>query len=977
MKKILLVLLTVVYTISSYGVDKKLLSDTLTSIAREHARVAKVTIDNIRVQEQKVSLYTNASLSHISFSVEEVQALRKLVSELVLGNPNGSVSIYSANMELDSLITSVHRDRPSNMRYTLGRVTPWVRNTSLPYSVTKGMSGKHIALWGSHGRYYNQKMQTWLWQRAKLWTTVEDVYTSSYTMPFLVPMLENAGAIVVQPRERDTQEVEQVVDEIEAIGYSEWAPGKDSGWGKDDDGILLEGENPFTKGSFAMTKTSEKSISELRYTPSLPVGEYAVYVSYKTLPKSSKQAIYTVVHRGQKTEFSVNQQMGGGTWVYLGTFGFDSDTTCNYVSLSNVGKGNSVVTADAVKFGGGMGNVARYPQPNCIDNVASSQTVTLNEEAVDSVQLAQNLLLAETSGMARYLEGARYWMQYAGIPDKVYNYTNSQNDYTDDYSARGRWVNYLSGGSEANPKRKGLRVPLHMSFSFHSDAGVNTTDTVIGTLMIYTDHGQEKHIKNFPKGCSRQVNRDLGDFIQTQITQDMCTLYTDGKWQRRHLQNGSYSETRQPQIPSVLLELLSHQNMTDMRYGLDPRVKFAVSRAIYKGMLRFLHKQYGTECVIQPLPVQQMTMSRAGQQITVTWKATHDKLEETAKPTYYVVYMRKNDGDWDNGTRVSKSSYTFTAEPDTHYAVRVAAGNAGGISLPSETLSAYLSSKEKGQVLVLNAFTRISGPEWFEAPGYAGIRPQTSAVAYGKDISYIGEQYEFNPASKWQTDDNCGFGSCYSDQQAVLTMGNTFDYPYMHGKSLAKLGYSYISANAYAIDSIAKENILVDVIMGKQKLTVLGTDKSFKTFTPKLQDVLTKYLDAGGNMLLSGAYIASDMQSDEEKLFIQNKLHYQYRCDHGSKMGVLKVNNRVLTPEQFTFYTSPNEYRIHTDNPDCIMPTSGAICVARFGDTHLPAAVSYDGKEQGLGKTLCWSLMLEGVDNFEQLYNDCINWLID
>jgi hypothetical protein len=59
------------------------------------------------------------------------------------------------------------------------------------------------------------------------------------------------------------------------------------------------------------------------------------------------------------------------------------------------------------------------------------------------------------------------------------------------------------------------------------------------------------------------------------------------------------------------------------------------------------------------------------------------------------------------------------------------------------------------------------------------------------------------------------------------------------------------------------------------------------------------------------------------------------------------------------------------------MPTSGAICVARFGDTHLPAAVSYDGKEQGLGKTLCWSLMLEGVDNFEQLYNDCINWLID
>ena len=32
---------------------------------------------------------------------------------------------------------------------------------------------------------------------------------------------------------------------------------------------------------------------------------------------------YLVFHNGGVTEFKVNQQIGGGTWVYLGTFEFD------------------------------------------------------------------------------------------------------------------------------------------------------------------------------------------------------------------------------------------------------------------------------------------------------------------------------------------------------------------------------------------------------------------------------------------------------------------------------------------------------------------------------------------------------------------------------------------------------------------------------------------------------------------------------
>ena len=225
---------------------------------------------------------------------------------------------------------------------------------------------------------------------------------------------------------------------------------------------------------------------------------------------------------------------------------------------------------------------------------------------IDSAELLANQANAVTSGLPRYIEAARYWMQYSGIPDSIYNYTDSKNDYVDDYAARGIWVNYLAGGSAANPKEAGLNIPVHASLAFHTDAGVK--EEIVGTLIIYKDHDDNK-CKTYPTGKSRIVARDLADYMQTQIVEDMRALYAP-EWTRRQLDNSSYAEARHPKVPAVLLELLSHQNMTDMKYGLDPRVRFVVSRAMYKSILRFIHEQYGTEYVVQPLPVRGMEMRR-------------------------------------------------------------------------------------------------------------------------------------------------------------------------------------------------------------------------------------------------------------------------------------------------------------------------------------------------------------------------------
>ena len=970
-RTITIILLAMATCLPAMAIDKQALADTLSHFVHQRAFAENVTISNIRVKNSYVTLYTNKALSVVSLSDQEVQDLRRLVSQMIYGHHNGKVTIYTDGYEIGELVTSLYRHRAKNARYTLPATTQWVTNTSRPYNAKQGLDGKHIALWGSHGQYFHQSTESWRWQRAKVWTTVEDLYTTSYTMPFLVPMLENAGAVVVQPRERDTQTFEQVVDDSQATLRGQWAIGEGAGWANPTT-HLLEGDNPFTKGRYTMeVKCEDKTKGEVIYTPSLPTGEYAVYVSYKTLPNSTSKAQYTIVHKGQKTTFSVNQKMGGGTWVYLGTFAFGPDQANNYVSVAAIANGKEIVTTDAVKFGGGMGSVARYKQPDSFENVPSSKDLPESDAVmIDSAQLLANQANAVTSGLPRYIEAARYWMQYSGIPDSIYNYTDSKNDYVDDYAARGIWVNYLAGGSAANPNEPGLGIPLHASLAFHTDAGVK--DEVVGTLIIYKDYDDDKN-KNFPTGKSRIVARDLADYMQTQIVEDMRAIYAP-EWTRRQLNNSSYAEARHPKVPAVLLELLSHQNMTDMKYGLDPRVRFTISRAMYKSFLKFIHEQYGTEYVVQPLPVNKMAINRQAETMKVTWQATEDALEPTATPTYYIVYTRTNDGDWDNGTRVTAPEYTFTPEKGIRYDICVAAGNAGGLSFKGETLSAYIAPEEKGNVLIVNGFTRVSGPEWWSDSIYGGIRPMSHTVPYGKGVNYIGEVYDFDSRNEWKTDDNCGWGMCYSDHMDHPTVGNTFDYPALHGKTLAEMGYSYVSTSVAALDSIAGYD-LVDVILGKQKTYTMGNDTSFHCMPAQLQHALTHYLQHGGRLLLSGAYIASDMQGQEDAAFTKNLLHYEFRTTNASKTGKIRIE-RQLPNGIYTFRTEPNDAMLHTENADGLFPANGGVVVARFPEANVAAAIGHDATAEGGSKTLCWSIMLESANDFHALYQQSINWLM-
>ena len=194
----------------------------------------------------------------------------------------------------------------------------------------------------------------WGWQRPRLFCTTEDLFTQSFILPYVIPMLENAGANVYTPRERDTQKNEVIVDNDTRNGsiYLEMKSRK-ARWEKTDGygfaqrkPVYEDGENPFLTGSARFTRTEKKKNKAFaEWIPTIPeTGSYAVYVSYQTLPNSVSDAKYLVFHKGGVTEFKVNQRIGGGTWVYLGTFEFDKGSNdYGMVVLSNESKELSLI----------------------------------------------------------------------------------------------------------------------------------------------------------------------------------------------------------------------------------------------------------------------------------------------------------------------------------------------------------------------------------------------------------------------------------------------------------------------------------------------------------------------------------------------------------------------------------------------------------------------------------------------------------
>ena len=511
----------------------------LDATARKEVSIGHITIDSVAIKGNALQLFANMNCSYIPFRENNVAEIYQGISALLPAElTKYRLQLHTNKHCIEELIPQALRSKKDKKALVFSQEVkkPLVTKVSRPYTPTNGLQNRHIALWQSHGFYYEPKLDRWEWQRARCLQTVEDLYTQSFVLPYLVPMLENAGANVLIPRERDYQTAEIIIDNdgclntrsiyTEKVTDKPWMQGVGKGFAHLRP-LYTDFENPFKEGTFRTIETIKKgkeSVAE--WIPEIPRdGQYAVYVSYHTVPNSSDDALYTVHHKGGASRFKVNQQMGGGTWIYLGTFGFDAGQDNAYkVTLSNrSAKAGQTVTADAIKIGGGMGNIARrISEEGATDNLKSSdKTANSSDETKQTKTTHQSPYTAiyQESGYPRFCEAARYWMQWAGIPDSVYSESQGKNDYTDDYKSRAIWVNYLAGGSAANPTERGLNIPVDMAFAFHSDAGTTLNDSIIGTLGIYQTDSY--------KGVSLRTPMDTPRKMESIVLRSACTPSAD------------------------------------------------------------------------------------------------------------------------------------------------------------------------------------------------------------------------------------------------------------------------------------------------------------------------------------------------------------------------------------------------------------------------------------------------------------------
>jgi len=796
---------------------------------------------------------------------------------------------------------------------------PWVKNASRPNHITHGLEGRHVALWASHGRYYDHVSMEWKWQRPSLFCTNEDLFTQTIVVPYLIPMLENAGAVVFTPRERDWQRHEVIVDNDQTkslVSYLEqsfrrpWETTPQKGFAYHE-APYHDGENPFQAGTARMAATtrSKSGLSTVSYQPQLPeTGRYAVYVSYQTLEGSIDDAHYTVYHQGIKTEFRVNQQMGGSTWVYLGTFDFDKGSSReNRVVISNQSSRRGIVTTDAVRFGGGMGNIERG---------------------------------GKTSGLPRCLEGARYTAQWAGMPYWVYASKQGDNDYAEDINARSLMTNWLCGGSVFAPDSTGLRVPIELSLAVHSDAGhTETGKGVFGSLAICTT---QKGDSLLAAGNSRAMSKELARRLLENTTNDLENAY--GRWTMRELYDRNYSETRVPIVPSAIIETLSHQNFGDMCYALDPNFRFTLARSLYKTLLRYICDMHNMAATVQPLTPHnfriELPPNRRGE-AQLSWSPSSDLLEPEAEATGYIVYTAIENGGFDNGVLVDEPEYTVKLHPGMLYHFRVAAFNKGGSSFPTQTLSALYRPEAQQNILVVDAFQRVSSPAIdTSAVDVQGFRLDIDeGVSFGRTAGWLGQQQVFH-TSHINAKDSMMLGFSGDELAGRFIAGNNFDHVRTHADAIRHMpACNIVSCSSEALPLMPlKDYALVDVVFGLERDDNHSL-MPYKTLTPSMRLALAQCRTNGCSLLVSGSYVGSDAKDADELLFLKEVL----KCRPGGSNACTSdsINGLGLS---FAYYHQLNEDHYAATHPDMLLPETEGFCAMAYRDETC-AAVAYRGTD--------------------------------
>lgn len=539
------------------------------------------------------------------------------------------------------------------------------------------LSGKAVVLNPGHGWFddHNLSPSRWRVQRSKMHENLEDYGNAETIMHYLVPMLLNTGARVQSVREIDAQTNMVIVDNGDGspryVESGSWLASTANGFAQKTGASWNGRVNPFGNASATRyaSVTNGSPTATATYTPNIPAaGYYNVYISYSSGSNRTTQAHWQVHHSGGVTDFRINQRRDGATWVLLGNFYFEAGTAGKVVVLNDAPDG-SVVTCDAVRFGGGMGDVARRTNG--------------------------------VSGKARWQEEACNYLQYTGMMASTLMSGDNFSGLDDEQLGWGNRPQYAQW--EQARDSEGNNV---VYVGWHTNASASSV-----CLNGADNNGTGRGISSY-----RDVNADatagtvdLTAKCHAAVVDNIKKFVSASFNDRGIVASNNYGECSQGNLGSVsgfFFEGLFHDNTADMALYKDPKFRHAVARGIVQGII----SHYGGS-VFPPEPPTHLSVRNLGNgQVRIEWQRGPERtatLPYGSPATGFRVYRSRNGYGFDNGTDVGNvTNHTITAAPGELIFIRVAALNSAGVSLPTETLAVRVSGSGGSPILIVNGSDR-------------------------------------------------------------------------------------------------------------------------------------------------------------------------------------------------------------------------------------------------------------------------------
>ena len=744
---------------------------------------------------------------------------------------------------------------------------------------TGALTGKIAYTHAGHGwTADNLGSGAWTTQRPETFEMVEDLGNIDQ-MNFLADYLFRAGATVVPLRPVGVQTNEVVLDNDD-VGVTFVG-----GW-SDSSGSVYYG-GPFDT-PYRFTTSSATETAYARYQPNIPeAGFYPVYAWTKSGSNRAPDQLYRIAHTGGITEVTVNHRRVGDGLVYLGTYYFDAGTG-GYVDISNRSDAaGDVVVADMIRFGNGMGDINRG---------------------------------GGVSGKPRADEAGLYWVKWhvdrsQGIPDSEYR--TSSSDRTATVSLSPRYAEFMNNAGDGS-------LSDRVFVSFHSNAGGGSARGVLG---LYNGNNTPSSATPnqflLANTLGREVNDDLvlqnGQYEHSWFNRTTVTL------DRSDIEFGEINNTYiNGEFDATIIETGFHDNQQDAEMLRDPRVRDAIARATYQGIVKYFNDVDGgsTPLVMAPAAPTRLRVIPAGTgNAIVSWQRPEFNEYVGDGPLGYRVYTSTDGYGFDGGTYVDGLNTTSAFIPGldpaqgVHY-FKVAAVNAGGES-PATPVLAAAPIMADTSVLIVDGFERF---DRFLNP---------------REAYFAGQIDRVKPR-----------------------FSNSFDYSVQAGAAVEAYSSTVAVAGASSAAVAAGDISLANY---DAVIWLSGEESSANdTFNATEQTLVASYLAQSGKLFVSGAEIGWDLDNlDNGRAFYENDLKANYVADDANTYTVQGVGGSIFDGLTFSFDDGSQFY--DSQFPDVINPNAGSSsALVYMGGTGGGAATTF-GDAMGEGQIVNFGFPFETI----------------